>query len=65
MARESVMASLERRLAINVGSGFVPGMNAVVMGAALSAGRLGWEMVGIKDGFDGLLHPDRFPDEGE
>ena len=64
MARESVMASLERRLAINVGGGFVPGMNAVVMGAALSAGRLGWEMVGIRDGFDGLLYPERYSDGG-
>jgi 6-phosphofructokinase 1 len=64
MAKESVMASFERRLAINVGGGFVPGMNAVVMGAALSAGRLGWEIVGIRDGFDGLLYPDRYPDGG-
>ena len=39
-------------------------MNAVIMGAALAAGRLGWEMVGIRDGFDGLLHPDRYPDGG-
>ena len=62
--KESVMASLERRLAINVGGGFVPGMNAVVMGAALSAGRLGWEIVGIRDGFDGLLYPERYPDGG-
>ena len=58
------MNTKTRRLAINVGGGFVPGMNAVVMGAALSAGRLGWELVGIKDGFDGLLHPDGFPDGG-
>jgi 6-phosphofructokinase 1 len=64
MAKESVMGSLERRLAINVGGGFVPGMNAVVMGAALSAGRLGWEIVGIRDGFDGLLYPERYPDGG-
>jgi 6-phosphofructokinase 1 len=39
-------------------------MNAVVMGAALAAGKLGWELVGIRDGFDGLLHPDRYPDGG-
>jgi 6-phosphofructokinase 1 len=64
MAKESVMASFERRLAINVGGGFVPGMNAVVMGAALAAGRLGWEIVGIRDGFDGLLHPWNHPDGG-
>ena len=46
------------------GAGFVPGMNAVMMGAALAAGRLGWEMVGIRDGFDGLLHPERYPEGG-
>ena len=46
------------------GAGFVPGMNAVVMGAALAAGELGWEMVGIRDGFEGVLHPERYPDGG-
>jgi 6-phosphofructokinase 1 len=34
------------------------------MGAALAAGKLGWEVVGIRDGFDGLLHSDRYPDGG-
>jgi 6-phosphofructokinase len=53
-----------RRIAINVGAGFVPGMNAVIMGAALAGGKLGWEVVGIRDGFEGLLHPDRYPDGG-
>jgi 6-phosphofructokinase 1 len=53
-----------RRIAINVGAGFVPGMNAVVMGAAMAAGKMGWEMIGIRDGFDGLLHPERYPDGG-
>jgi 6-phosphofructokinase 1 len=53
-----------RRIAINVGGGFVPGMNTVVAGAALAAGELGWELVGIRDGFDGLLHPEQHPDGG-
>ena len=53
-----------RRVAINVGAGFVPGTNAVVLGAALAGGKLGWEMIGIRDGFEGLLHPDRYPDGG-
>ena len=53
-----------RRIAINVGAGFVPGMNAVIMGAALAAGKMGWEVMGIRDGFEGLLHPDRYPDGG-
>ena len=64
MTTEIGHASFLRRIAINVGAGFVPGMNAVVMGAALAAGKLGWEMIGIRDGFDGLLHPDRYPDGG-
>jgi 6-phosphofructokinase 1 len=39
-------------------------MNSVLMGAALAGGKLGWEMIGIRDGFEGLLHPDRYPDGG-
>jgi 6-phosphofructokinase 1 len=55
---------VHRRVAINVGTGFVPGTNAVVMGAAIAGGKLGWEMLGIRDGFDGLLHPECYPDGG-
>ena len=57
-------AGTHRRVAINVGAGFVPGTNAVVMGAAIAGGKLGWEMVGIRNGFEGLLHPNRYPDGG-
>jgi 6-phosphofructokinase 1 len=53
------MSTETRRIAINVGAGYVPGINAVIMGAALAADKLGWEVVGIKDGFDGVLHRDR------
>jgi 6-phosphofructokinase 1 len=58
------MNTKTRRLAINVGGGFVPGMNAVVTGASLAGGTFGWDMVGIRDGFDGLLYPERYPDGG-
>ena len=51
-------AGTHRRVAINVGSGFVPGTNAVVMGAAIAGGKLGWEMIGIRNGFEGLLNPE-------
>ncbi len=64
MTREIEDASSRRRIAIMVGAGYVPGLNAVVMGAALAAGKLGWETVGIRDGFDGLLYPERYPDGG-
>jgi len=64
VSKEIGHASFLRRIAIMVGAGHVPGLNAVIMGAAMAAGKLGWEMVGIRDGFDGLLHPDRYPDGG-
>ncbi len=30
----------------------------------MAASKLGWEVVGIRDGFDGLLFPDRYPEGG-
>jgi ATP-dependent phosphofructokinase / diphosphate-dependent phosphofructokinase len=51
------MSTHKTRIAIMVGAGFVPGMNAVIVGAARAAGQLGWETVGIRDGFDGGLVP--------
>ena len=47
-----------------VGAGFVRGINAVIKGAAIAAAQQGWEVVGIRDGFAGLLHPDQYPDGG-
>ena len=56
--------SSTKRIAVNVGGGFVPGLNAVVTGVVRAAGELGWSVVGIRDGFDGLLFPERYPDGG-
>jgi ATP-dependent phosphofructokinase / diphosphate-dependent phosphofructokinase len=53
-----------RRIGINVGAGYTPGINAVITGAAQAAGLMGWEILGIRDGFEGLLRPDRYPDGG-
>jgi 6-phosphofructokinase 1 len=64
VSKEIGHASFHRRIAIMVGAGHVPGLNAVIMGAAMAAGKLGWETVGIRDGFDGVLHPERYPDGG-
>src|SRR5512136_682713 len=58
------MITQTKRIAINVGWGYVPGLNAVITGAALAANQLGWEAVGIRDGYEGLLFPDRYPDGG-
>lgn len=53
-----------KRIAVNFGGGYVPGLNAVITGAVLAASESGWEVVGIRDGFDGLLFPERYPDGG-
>src|SRR5512143_265491 len=58
------MSMPAKRIAVNFGGGFVPGLNAVVTGTVLAAHELGWEVVGIRDGFDGLLAPERYADGG-
>jgi len=64
MTTEIGHGSFHRRIAVNVGAGYVPGINAVITGAAMAAGKMGWEMVGIRDGFEGVLHPERYPEGG-
>ncbi len=54
---------MAQRIAINSG-GYVPGLNAVIAGTVLAANRLGWEVVGIRDGYDGLISPHSYPDRG-
>src|SRR5215472_16588808 len=34
-----------------------PGLTAVLRGVVLAAEKLGWEVVGFRDGFEGLLPP--------
>jgi 6-phosphofructokinase 1 len=53
-----------KRLIINFGGGYVPGLDAVVQGTVLAADQLGWEVLGVRDGFDGLLFPERYPQGG-
>ena len=60
MAIKKGQGSEPRRVAIMVGAGFVPGINGVIIGAVMAASKLGWEVVGITDGFDGVLHRDRY-----
>jgi ATP-dependent phosphofructokinase / diphosphate-dependent phosphofructokinase len=50
------------RIALSTGGGDAPGLNAVIRAASLSAIRQGWEVVGIRDGFNGLTFPDQYPD---
>ncbi len=46
------------RIAISTGGGDAPGLNAVIRAAVLAAIHRGWEVVGIKRGYFGLLGED-------
>lgn len=58
------MSKTGKKIAINTGGGDAPGLNAVIHGAVYAARGLGWEIVGIRDGYDGLLEPERYPNGG-
>jgi len=47
------------RIGISTGGGDAPGLNAVIRAAVLSAIDRGWEVVGIRKGFAGLLGDDQ------
>ncbi|MCB8925720.1 MAG: ATP-dependent 6-phosphofructokinase [Ardenticatenaceae bacterium] len=53
-----------KRIAINTGGGDAPGLNAVIRAIVLAATQRGWECVGIRDGYNGLLMPEHYPDGG-
>src|SRR3984885_14756640 len=54
------MAQTIQTIGISTGGGDCPGLNAVIRGAVRAAilGH-GWRVVGITDGFDGLIWPER------
>lgn len=58
------MSTPIRRIAINTGGGDAPGLNAVIRAVVLSAAKRGWECFGIRDGFNGILCPERYADGG-
>ena len=53
-----------KRVAINTGGGDAPGLNAVIHGAVYAARGLGWQIFGIRDGYDGFLEPQNYRDGG-
>ena len=53
-----------RRIAINTGGGDAPGLNAVIRAVVMAATRKNWTCVGIRDGFLGVLEPQRYPQGG-
>jgi 6-phosphofructokinase 1 len=53
-----------RRIAICTGGGDAPGLNAVIRAATLAALHRGWECYGIRDGFNGLMMPEKYVEGG-
>jgi len=53
-----------KRIAINTGGGDAPGLNAVIRAVVLTARNRGWECYGIRDGYNGLLMPEAYPQGG-
>ena len=50
---------MSKRIGILTGGGDCPGLNAVIRGVVKAAVGRGWEVVGVEDGFDGFLHPEK------
>ena len=48
---------MKTRIGVLTSGGDCPGLNAVLRGAVLAAEKLGWEVIGFRDGFEGLLPP--------
>jgi phosphofructokinase-like protein len=48
---------MKPRIGVLTSGGDCPGLNAVLRGVVLAAEKLGWEVVGFRDGLEGLLPP--------
>jgi len=59
-----MMNSPIRRIAVCTGGGDAPGLNAVIQSVVVAAANCGWETYGIRDGFNGILFPERYPEGG-
>jgi len=64
MKTENRKIDIPKRIGIMIGAGYIPGINSVFIGAAMAAAKNGWELVGIRDGFEGILHPENYPEGG-
>jgi 6-phosphofructokinase 1 len=53
-----------RRIGISTGGGDAPGLNAVIRAVVLAAHNQGWDVVGIRDGYNGIFLPDQYRDGG-
>lgn len=60
----TALSSSIKRIALSTGGGDAPGLNAVIRAAVLAARQRGWECVGIREGYNGLLMPEQFNGHG-
>src|SRR6476620_59529 len=51
---------MKQRIGVLTSGGDCPGLNAVLRAVVLAADKLGWEVVGFRDGFEGLLPPGNY-----
>lgn len=57
---ETSSSTPKKTIGILTGGGDCPGLNAVIRAVVKSATiKYGWRVIGIRDGFDGLIFPDR------
>jgi 6-phosphofructokinase 1 len=49
------MTGKTKKIAVNTGGGDAPGLNAVIRAVVMSARQRGWEVVGIRKGYNGLM----------
>src|SRR5881392_3627677 len=54
------VTKMKPRIGVLTSGGDCPGLNAVLRGVVLAAEKLGWEVIGFKDGFEGLLPPGQY-----
>jgi len=50
-----------KKIAINTGGGDAPGLNAVIRAVTITALNKGWEVIGIRDGYNGIFLPEKYP----
>ncbi len=58
------MSAPIKRIALSTGGGDAPGLNAVIRAVVISALKRGWEVLGIRDGYNGLLEPGAYKNGG-
>ena len=55
---------MSKTIAVTTGGGDAPGLNAVIRAVTLAAIKRGWQCVGIRSGYDGIMHPENFTQGG-